>query len=252
MATFQIASDLHLEFYNDNVDYDNILTCDDNTDYLILAGDICTPDIRLEKFFTRISPKYKLIFYIAGNHEFYGGDIYATRTIIKNICNRYNNIKFLDNDIYIIDDTVIIGTTLWSHIPKDKYSVIKNSINDTIRIINMTENRGFNCDDMNIIFANNKKWLQDTISKYEDNVVVVVTHHLPSFQMIHSSFKNSNINNAFASDLEDLMEDVDIWIAGHSHKSVNMMINNTLCITNPRGYPEEINSEFIKNYTFKL
>lgn len=66
----QIVSDLHLEFYKNPLD----IKLKISAPYLAMLGDICvcgTSDINnLEIFLDYYSQKYKLIFWLPGNHEF--------------------------------------------------------------------------------------------------------------------------------------------------------------------------------------
>lgn len=76
---FQIASDIHTEFYNiDAIDFPYITP---KAEYLLLAGDIGCPNTHKEtyiKFLDETSRNFKKIFLIAGNHEMYNGNIQDT------------------------------------------------------------------------------------------------------------------------------------------------------------------------------
>ncbi len=67
---------------------------------------------------------------------------------------------------------------------------------------------------------------------------IVVTHHVPSFQLSAYEFLGSKINSAFTVELFDFIEasNVDYWIYGHSHRNINLRIGNTECVTNQLGY----------------
>lgn len=67
---------------------------------------------------------------------------------------------------------------------------------------------------------------------------VVVTHHVPSFQMQCPKFADSKANGAFTVELENYIKDsgIDFWIYGHSHYNVDVMIGNTKCVSNQLGY----------------
>jgi predicted MPP superfamily phosphohydrolase len=111
----QIVSDLHLEFYKPHELLEKV-KLKPNAEYLVLAGDICvcgTNDIvNLEKFLDYYSSKYKLIFWLAGNHEFYSGKkLYRSIDDIldrcKKLSKKYSNVVFLNNKHY---DITINGT----------------------------------------------------------------------------------------------------------------------------------------------
>lgn len=67
---------------------------------------------------------------------------------------------------------------------------------------------------------------------------VIVTHHVPSFQLSSSDFKGSRINGAFVSNEDDFIETcgADYWIYGHSHRNIDRQIGKTQCVSNQLGY----------------
>ncbi len=77
-----------------------------------------------------------------------------------------------------------------------------------------------------------------------DGKTVVVTHHGPSRSCEHKMFGHSDLSGAFYSDLPNLVERADIWICGHSHSNLNLTINSTRLISNQKGYPNEMVSDF--------
>ena len=62
-------SDLHLEFYNDNV-WKPIPNDQDKDTVLLLAGDIGV-GLSAKGWITEMCGRYKYVIYILGNHEFY-------------------------------------------------------------------------------------------------------------------------------------------------------------------------------------
>lgn len=58
---------------------------------------------------------------------------------------------------------------------------------------------------------------------------IVVTHHVPSFQMQNPEFDGSLASGAFIVELEDFIRnsDIDYWIYGHSHYNVDVQIGKT-------------------------
>jgi hypothetical protein len=89
-------------------------------------------------------------------------------------------------------------------------------------------------------------WLRTNLAQDFQGATIVVTHHLPLRQSIHSKYGTSALNPAFASDLGDLMGPrVSAWIHGHTHESFDYAVNGTRVVCNPRGYlPMEPNEAF--------
>lgn len=67
-----------------------------------------------------------------------------------------------------------------------------------------------------------KKGLAESTAKH----IVVVTYHLPIFQVVAPGHKGSVLNSAFATEYERLMVDnqVDAWVYGHSHTNIDTEI----------------------------
>ena len=121
-----IASDLHLEFGDIN------LQNTDGADVLILSGDILVaadigrPDPhnimegarsnRVVDFFRRCSFQFPHVIYVLGNHEHYHGDFATTANRIRSMLesNMLSNVYLLDCDVKTIDDVTFIGGTLWT------------------------------------------------------------------------------------------------------------------------------------------
>jgi len=75
----------------------------------------------------------------------------------------------------------------------------------------------------------------------------VISHHLPSYRSIDPMFTGHSLNPAYASDMDDFIKDSDInlWIHGHTHTSMDYDINGTRIVCNPRGYaPYDLNPHF--------
>ena len=68
---------------------------------------------------------------------------------------------------------------------------------------------------------------------------LVISHHIPSYDLVHPTFKNSIINCYFVGDVEVPLN-IKAWIYGHTHKKKNDTINGCNFVCNPFGYPNEV------------
>jgi hypothetical protein len=99
---------------------------------------------------------------------------------------------------------------------------------------------------------------RDVLSKAIDDSkepVVVITHHLPSWQSVSPKYKGHPTNAAFASHLDHLVIKTKVWMHGHTHSTQNYMIKDARVVCNPRGYmrstgPE--NPEFDDNFVMEI
>lgn len=240
----KFCSDLHLE----RATY--VINNDDNSDVLILAGDICQASdlcnnsgnikIRLIEFFKRCSDQFKHVVYVVGNHEHYSYDFDNTIVDIKNELAKYPNIYVLENECLEIGGYVIIGSTLWADLNNaDTVTMMTIPIymND-FRIISKG-NHVLKPTDSLKLHNISKQYILDSIQD-KSKQYIVVTHHLPSFNSLNEKFKQYKIvNGAYFSELSPLIQDnphIKLWISGHTHLRHSYYINKTLFACNPRGY----------------
>lgn len=241
------VSDLHIEF---DLGYNPFELKRDKNATLILAGDVYVGTKALP-FIKDCLTKFKQVIYICGNHEFYTHDINKIINFWKDI--DIPNFYFLENNFVELDGIRFIGTTLWTDFDKEDWFSIQ------------TAKRGMN--DFHIIGYNKGRFMpEDSIEKFKNAAVfidfalktsklknIVITHHLPSLACISLRFKTSTLNGAFASDLNYLIEkyDIEAWIHGHTHDTIELNIFDTKILCNPRGYRNE-NSMFDPDKYFDI
>ena len=232
----QIKSDLHLEFRNYEI------ANDANDDMLILAGDI-VPSVQLShnrpsKFLKKCSELFKNVIYVAGNHEHYHNDIDKSFTTLKEKCESYGNIHFLNNECKIIDGIKFVGSTMWTSLNNDddyaKY-VAKRGMADFKIISN--GGRVLLPGDTSIWHRESLQFIESECSTHDK--VVVITHHAPSFGSLNPVYANDDLNHAFMTDLDQFIlrnPAIKLWCHGHVHTAFDYMIGNTRIVCNPRGY----------------
>lgn len=242
-----VHSDLHLELRSEeevSEIIDNIKNL--NCDVIILAGDIGNPyHASYEQFLTACSKKVKYVILITGNHEYYNNNIDETDDHIRELIKQWTNVFFLQRETMAIGDCLFLGCTLWSK--ADKRFFYK--IND------FTQINGLNIDKYVDLFDTNEQWLVDEITSTNNrlkyNNIIVITHHLPSYQLINEIYRTNFLNSYFASDLNYLLSRVNYWMCGHTHKSFKGIVKNCYCVINPLGYTHE-NSDYDPNLIIEI
>jgi hypothetical protein len=86
------------------------------------------------------------------------------------------------------------------------------------------------------------RWLEKKLQESFVGSTVVATHRLS----IHPKYHEDALNPAFATDLDRLVRaPVALWIHGHTHESLDYVVNGARVVCNPRGYlPIEPNAAF--------
>ena len=81
-------------------------------------------------------------------------------------------------------------------------------------------------------------FIRKSVEESTASHIVVVTHHLPTFEVVATEHKSSVLNSAFASEYGDWIANsrIDTWIYGHSHTNIDTEIGGTRIISNQMGY----------------
>jgi predicted phosphodiesterase len=213
-----------------------------DADAVIAAGDIARPKEAVAWLLGLRKP----VFYVPGNHEFYGGGIARTREDLKRLC-AGTNVHLLDNGEATVNGMRFLGTTLWTDFMlfgdgEPRLASMREAVElmkdfRAVRYGEMDE-RMFTPADAAALFQTNVQWLKGKLSEQHAGPTVVVTHHAPSPKSIHPRFKDSLLNACFASDAESLVKTsgAKLWIHGHMHDNFDYRLGETRVVCNPRGY----------------
>lgn len=252
----QVASDLHLEFADLKLE-------NAGADVLVLAGDICVAEDftrgpesprrkaaeRYLAFFEQVSKDFDQVVYVMGNHEFYHGKWNKTPAILKEALMQFENIHLLDRDILVYKGVTFLGATLWTDMHKeDHWSMlaIRDMMNDYSVIVDDTGSCYTRLKPATTVQAHKAAlgYFNAVLQgMHEDDKVVIVSHHAPSFLSVHEKYKNdTTMNGAYASDLSEFILDrpqIKLWVHGHMHDQHKYTLGETQVVCNPRGYPRE-------------
>lgn len=270
----RLISDLHYDKYPEITDlfekldfyYHNV---DKNNEILIVAGDIgiATEQNDIGETVIRegyvnvlkyLKSRWNHIIIVPGNHEYYTAkcSVEKVNNIISNECEKFQ-IEFLNKDIAEIDGYIFIGCCLWSPMKK---SLFENLNPKNWSFINHTE--------LINLHNNHKEWLSNSLEKYkklsdENNrylkdKIIVITHYLPSYNILHPKYRKGeykNTTSAYVCDLEDVISKyhflTPFWFSGHSHTPRFYRIKNTLLCNLAIGNPWECDTILFQD-TFDL
>lgn len=256
MTLFKLMSDLHLEFYNDNV-WKPIPSDQDKDTVLLLAGDIGV-GLSAKGWITEMCGRYKYVIYILGNHEFYKNEFRGLPQKWNNLAGMPDNFRFLNKGVAYVDDVRILGATLWTNIvnPHNRW-FIQQGMSD-YRVIKINDNgnwRRLNTADTDKEHIRTLYFLSEELRKPWTGKTIVMTHHLPHPQCVAERFKDSPYNEAYVTNLEYIFDnfEIDVWCHGHTHDSVDFHVGKTRVLCNPRGYHGyEINPDFNEDLRFNV
>lgn len=218
-------SDLHLEFYEDPTRaFCNIIdSLGEDFDVLILAGDIGYPfNDTFSKCIEYVGKKFKTIL-VPGNHEYYCLYKNMEKVDVKlaEICDEYG-VVLLNQKTVEIDGIKFIGCTGWTNPIPSTY----RNMNDSRRVFK-------NIEELRKIHSEHLDFLKREITPES----IVITHHLPTFKLVHPVFKDCGMNDGFAFEYNSILP--KFWFCGHSHEYNILQKENTIFYCNPVGYPGE-------------
>ncbi|WP_280216408.1 metallophosphoesterase [Bacteroides fragilis] len=244
----QYMSDLHLEFW-ENSRYIKHNGFPVMGDVLVLAGDIFYLKDKiapLGNFWKWASENYRQVLIVPGNCEYYNYCDVMERGLQWKWMFK-ENVGYYQNQVLRIDDTDFIMSTFWSHITMaDEYFVWRglNDFRQTMYKGKLLQTGEYNqMHDFCLGYI--KKSLAESTAKH----IGVVTHHLPTLQVVAPQHKGSVLNSAFATEYDGLMVDsqIDAWVYSHSHTNIDAEICKIKVICNQMGYVYE-NEHIINDF----
>ncbi|KAG6001469.1 hypothetical protein E4U21_004301 [Claviceps maximensis] len=265
----QLLSDLHLEIGQQYSSY----TFPVSAPFLLLGGDIgrLIDYDGYRQFLEAQVCRYKKVFLVLGNHEFYGLDYDAGLEEARRLAKEPS----LADGLILLHKTrwddadsalTIVGCTLWSAIPDQVSRLIESGVNDFQHI------GGWTAQKHNETHAEEAAWLREQVAhanhtqkqprqteqthqqrasegNHENGgengpsrrLVLVATHHAPCKDgTSRPCDANSPWSPAFATDLLDQRgwEGVKVWAFGHTHYSTDFRAgrSNVRVVANQRGY----------------
>jgi 3',5'-cyclic AMP phosphodiesterase CpdA len=236
----QLLSDLHLEVGKQY----STFTFPASAPFLILAGDIGRM-IDYDGYRTFLESqvsRYKKVFLVLGNHEFYGLGYQATIDEAR----RLSEEPSLSSGLVLLhrtrwddpdSDLTILGCTMWSAIPEASYGIVEAKVNDFRMIDQWTAQRH------NAVHEEEVAWLREQARQVRASMpkrrLLIATHHAPC---VRGTARPDQVDNpwsrAFATDLvqQEGWEGVKNWVFGHTHYSSRLSRNGIDLVSNQRGY----------------
>jgi Icc-related predicted phosphoesterase len=241
-------SDLHLE----TQDYRWQLP---GGDVLIIAGDLCHahcfeagPDDpaalkqrdRVLRLADEIRARFAHVLLVIGNHDHYEGVFSETATRLRA---GLPGFTVLDDDTIEIDGVRFFGGTLWADFEgRTKLDAVRRRCGEFF-FVKVREadgsTRKFRPEDALAAFDAARAALTASLAAASGRRTIVITHHAPSRQGLDPFHAGSDLDGAYASDLDDWiagLANVPVWVHGHTHIRRLYRIGAMLVRTDARGF----------------
>lgn len=240
-----ILSDLHRELWRDEAPQGDLAqSC---PDAVILAGDIDTGSRAVawaDQVFAGLP-----VLYVHGNHEGYGHHLDKLRQELRAACAATGHMHFLDSDSIVLADknggqVRFLGATLWTDFrllgDDTRQAAMRDAeamMTDYKRIRLAAQGfRKLRAADTAMFHAQQKAWLARELAQPFDGATVVISHMAPSLQSVDDAYGSEACSPAYASRLDDLAAQADLWVHGHVHASHDYRIGRCRVVCNPCGY----------------
>lgn len=260
--TIYMTSDLHVDHYiNHRVSLENyIYNALKPADVLCVAGDTCDDPHLFVEFYKAVSPRYKKIFVVFGNHDLtVHNDSYfrnnpftetqAKLDFLKAEVSKLGNVSILDGTVEEFEGVKFGGTMAFN----DWTWAFNLNPDPDGNIPKFLYNWHYWFDYVNWNYMNNKhpeilgsemKKLDHVVAQKPD---IIMTHYIPLFFGVEKEYYYSESTTYFYFNGEkylDQLKDQSIWLAGHTHsvrtKDLLQGDGRTIHLKlNPVGYPDE-------------
>lgn len=236
-----VLSDLHLNIWRGHHPKTDLDIC--KPDVVILAGDIHS-GTKAVPWAVETFPGIPVL-YVHGNHEAYGDNLDTTQKKILAECNETTTVHFLHGSEFRLDNVRFFGWPLWTDFKLfgewrrlDAMNAAHAYMNDyqAIRIASAGY-RKLRPADTAAFHASQKETLQQFIDSPFEGKTVVITHMAPSIKSVADRYCSDIVSAAYASNLDHMVDQVDLWVHGHTHDSFDYHIGKGRVICNPCGYP---------------
>lgn len=260
--TIYMTSDLHVDHYiNHRVSLENyIYNALKPADVLCVAGDTCDDPHLFVEFYKAVSPRYKKIFVVFGNHDltvhnesyFRNNPFTETQAkldFLKAEVSKFENVSILDGTVEEFEGVKFGGTMAFN----DWTWAFNLNPDPDGNIPKFLYNWHYWFDYVNWNYMNNKhpeilwsemKKLDHVVAQKPD---IIMTHYIPLFFGVEKEYYYSESTTYFYFNGEkylDQLKDQSIWLAGHTHsvrtKDLLQGDGRTIHLKlNPVGYPDE-------------
>ena len=238
---FQVVSDLHLEHCSQYTSFQ----IPARAPYLILAGDIGKlNDYALYlDFLASLVKRFRRVFLVLGETEYFG----ANHRTAKHLAYRLQQEPLLDGRVALLQrkrfdvapDVTILGCTLNTNIAEQAYDAIAAKVKDFKHIAE------WSVADHVAEHQIDVEWLENEVQlvrkeRGPNHKIVAITHHAPiigeGFPPEHERYaETATLGTPLLGNGSDL-DEVQLWIFGHTGLSVQSRVGNTRLISNQRGF----------------
>ncbi|UDM38924.1 metallophosphoesterase [Acinetobacter haemolyticus] len=232
----QILSDTHNSEYQ----------LSKEVDLIIHAGDFSNRLSGAIEFAEKCKNLNKNFIFVLGNHDYYCSNYDLVVDFLKE---NYPQNALLDDNHIKIQDKIFVGGTLFTNFRSNSTRTTTNelqkfkedaeqSIYDFDQIMISSDNRTITADDYIALF---QRYHQNIMQFRGQDHVIVITHFPPHLACLDPYWGKhpvaSALNPYFINNLD--VKGFKLWISGHTHTSIDTVVDGCRLVINPLGYAQE-------------
>jgi Icc-related predicted phosphoesterase len=80
-----------------------------------------------------------------------------------------------------------------------------------------------------------KSWIKKKLAEPFAGSTVAITHMAPSMRSVSEKYLTDLSSASYASEMNDLVSQADLWVRGHMHEARDYRIGNCRVVCNPCG-----------------
>lgn len=244
--SFDLISDLHLETWDDQLNFTGQAT----SPVCVVAGDIARDHTIVRSFLKHLSTCYAAVFYVDGNdeHRYQLNDLGNSYKMLDKTIRRIPRVTYLQDNVVVIDGVAILGTNGWWGFDLNESLDIESSkqwMKDTYErrvpevVIDAQSIQDASRTDAAYLVSS----IQRLQTHQDVKKIVVVTHTVPRAELIEHDIdlEGSYHFNCMGNRLMQLVQTNDTenklhtWCFGHYHGSIDRTINGIRYVNNCRG-----------------
>ncbi|QQN28592.1 metallophosphoesterase family protein [Pseudomonas syringae group genomosp. 3] len=229
-----VLSDLHNEF----APFPTPKHVVDLVDLVVLAGDI---DLQTRGVLWANETFTCPVIYCCGNHELYRGHL--DRTLSKMKAAAAHHVHVLENESWTHGNVRFLVGTGWTDFSATGDVVAASMtcasvMNDFKMIRADTNYRRLRPADLISKNRATREFFDRELSTPFEGTTVVVSHHCPISEAAGDEH-DGHVSAAYFNRWHSLVEKANVWIFGHTHRSIDVLFGESRLISNQRGYPGE-------------
>lgn len=250
---FRPMSDVHIESHPEGWRVPVLHGVPESEVVCLLAGDIVDRYTeKYDRFIRDLIERHYAVVHVPGNHEYYKSPVEKVDEHWLALADEFPSYFYASQDKPLsieFGDVRVLACTLWTDLDNGNPLAMWHAqqyMND-YRLIRRQKGGDFvrwTPNDAMRVNALHQKFLEEELHKHHGGKVVVMTHHVPLFELraygkyAGSSHADPAAHSYYNTKLGNAVDrsGPNVWVFGHTHDVIDSQLLDTRFISNAAGY----------------